>query len=104
MKHFVEIDNSNNYKFLFAYYRNEILANKQQSNHVIELSISFWRGIVFSLGALTMTSSVTNEAFLQLLVFLESLNQENHDFVFKEFLKLLKIPTDRQLNNLNSEN
>lgn len=102
MKHFVEIDNSNNYKFLFAYYRNEILANKQQSNHVIELSISFWRGIIFSLGALTMTSSVTNEAFLQLLVFLESLNQENHDFVFKEFLKLLKIPTDRQLNNLNS--
>lgn len=102
MKDFVEIDNSNNYKFLFEYYRNEILTNKKQSNHIIELSISFWRGIVFSLGALTMTSSITNEAFIQVLVFLESLNHENHDFVFKEFLKLLKVPTDRPLNTLNS--
>lgn len=102
MKPFLDIDNSNNYKFLFEYYRNEVLVNKDQSKHTAELSINFWRGIVFSLGALTMTTSITNEAFLQLLAFLESLNEEDYDFVFKEFLKLLRIPTGRSVNTLST--
>jgi len=102
MRPFVDVDNRNNYEFLFDYYRCEVLANKDQSNHITELSTSFWRGIVFSLGAITTTSSIANEAFLLLLIFLESLNEDDHDFVFKELLKLLKITSERPLNTLST--
>lgn len=99
-----EVDNDNNFNFLFEHYKKEVLLkmNESKTSHLLDLSSSFWKGIVFSLGSLTAVSSLINTAFIKLLEFIESLKHEDQNFIFNELLRMLRIPAGSSLASINS--
>lgn len=76
---------------LFGYYKNQVLRKVDANDHYRSLSISFWRGIIFSIASFTGSNRTINRSFNQFLRFLEQITDEEKEFAFGEFLELLKI-------------
>lgn len=56
-----------------------------------ELRIPFWRGVCFSIGALTANSSLINESFREFLRFFIGLKESEKLDVLNKFIQLLKV-------------
>ncbi|ODV70478.1 hypothetical protein HYPBUDRAFT_4343 [Hyphopichia burtonii NRRL Y-1933] len=102
----IHLDDVQFYRVLLDYYYNhvlcKILLEDKYLDHYKNLSVNFWKGIVFSMGSVTGTNSIINESFNQVIRLVEKLNEVEKNYVFNELLKLLKIPPDTKLSELNS--
>ncbi|ODV78465.1 uncharacterized protein CANTADRAFT_52660 [Suhomyces tanzawaensis NRRL Y-17324] len=83
-----ELSVSQYFAYLFKYYGEQILPLCEQ-DHEKQMSLLFWKGVTFSIGALAANATVLNESFAQLLVFLLD---HSHPVVYQNFLTLLKVP------------
>lgn len=73
---------------LFKYYQNKILSKDDKQ----ELSIQFWKGISFTIGASIANPMILNDSFEELLRFLGSLLETDQELICQNILTLLKVP------------
>lgn len=74
------------------FYRHNIMkyAMYGKGQHISELSRNFWKGAMFSLGAITANISTISANLTEFFLFLRDLDASELDFVFNEMLALLK--------------
>lgn len=100
------LDDSQFYKTFFGFYQKHVLAKildeDKYVDHYKNLSFSFWKGIIFSMGSITGTSSTINQSFIDLLRVIEGSNETETLYIFSELLKLLKITPGVLLSEMDS--
>ena len=103
IKHNLCFNTSGNYyAMLFEYYDSQILGERFQLNrrHMDGFSLSFWSGLVLSLGSLSASKDELNESFDQLLSFLIKSNDALRAYVYQGLLDTLRIPREVLFNDL----
>lgn len=108
IKHNFRVDISdicdNYYTKLFEYYDSQIVGEHLQldSTHMYDVSLSFWSGLVLSLGSLSASKDELNESFDQLLSFLMKSNDALRAHVYQVLLDTLRIPQGVLFNYLHA--
>jgi hypothetical protein len=91
---------SDYFKSLFQYYHHHIFQNYEHSEYFKDLSRQFWKGVAFTLGALTANSQVVNAAFLEMVSYMLTLTTNQQQIIYQNLITLLKLsskPSGRDL-------
>ncbi|CUM62737.1 uncharacterized protein PRCAT00000294001 [Priceomyces carsonii] len=100
----VSHNNSETYfKCFFEFYKEfRISLDLDQDNLNRSFSISFWKGISHTAGALTGSRDIIQRAFFEVIFFLNSAEDKQKAFVFSILLELLVLPKGQPLSILSS--